>query len=275
MTTERRQWRFPLTELRFDEAGGERRISGHPAVFNSWSLPIWDFRERVEPGAFADTIRSDDVVALFNHDPNLLLGRSRNGTLSLVEDARGLSMDVRLPDTTVARDTWELVKRGDVNGGSFGFEVIEDRWDRSSAPGLSWDRTLLKVRLWDVSPVVYPAYPASDMESRSLLDAIGFSGPVSGFAGLQGILLRSQRGVEPTEEERRLMRDALGLLRERLGDEATETAIDSAGQRSSERQRPIGTVDGETTPDEGQRSSERRRPIGILRRELELIQTQL
>ncbi len=253
MTTERRQWRFPLTELRFDENDGERRISGHPAVFNSWSLPIWDFRERVEPGAFSETIRSDDVVALFNHDPNLLLGRSRNGTLTLAEDARGLLMDVRLPDTTNARDTWELVKRGDVNGGSFGFEVLEDRWERSSAPGISWDRSLMKVRLWDVSPVVFPAYPASDMESRSLLDAIGFSGPAVGFAGLQGILLRSQRGVEPTDDERRLMRDALGLLRERLGDEATDNA----------------------TPDEGQRSSETQRLIGIQRRHVEFLQKTL
>ena len=95
-------------------------IEGHAAVFDSLSVELWGFFEEIAPGAFADSIEAgDDVRALFNHDPNYVLGRSRNGTLRLAEDEVGLRVEFEPPDTQQARDVVTLIERGDVNQMSF------------------------------------------------------------------------------------------------------------------------------------------------------------
>jgi HK97 family phage prohead protease len=76
---------------------------------------FWAFREMIMPGAFKDAIKNSDVRALFNHDPNLLLGRTESGTLRIKEDKAGLRYDVDLPDTVTGRDVQTLIKRGDVS----------------------------------------------------------------------------------------------------------------------------------------------------------------
>ena len=82
-------------ELRVD-GDDEATISGYAAVFNKKSLPLgfMGFREIVAPGAFAETIKTADVRALFNHDPSMVLGRTRNNTLTLEEDNKGLRVAI-------------------------------------------------------------------------------------------------------------------------------------------------------------------------------------
>lgn len=172
---ERRALREPIE---FREAdGGGATISGYAAVFNKETViggSMWGFREQIAPHAFDDAITRDDVRALFNHDPNMLLGRSVNGTLRLSVDKKGLKYEVDLPDTTVARDVRELIKRGDVSGSSFAFHVDEDgsEWDDSEMKkGKLPLRTITKAELFDVSPVTYPAYPQTSVSARSKAEA--------------------------------------------------------------------------------------------------------
>lgn len=157
------------TELRIErraaDAGTQAVLVGHAAVFNAASEDLGGFREIVAPGAFAQSIQQDDIRALFNHSPDQILGRNRAGTLRLAEDSRGLAFEIDLPDTQLARDLAVSIDRGDISGNSFGFQTLEDRWERMEAGEL---RTLVKVRLFDVSPVTFPAYPQTDVALRSL-----------------------------------------------------------------------------------------------------------
>ena len=106
-----------------------------------------------------------DVRALWNHDPNHVLGRTKNGSLSLVEDAVGLAVSIRPPETQMARDALVLIERGDVSQMSFGFRTLSDRWHLEKGEEI---RELVEVKLFDVSPVTFPAYPQTDVALRSL-----------------------------------------------------------------------------------------------------------
>lgn len=165
MEIERRGYPAELiVELRDD---GERpTIRGHAAVFDALSEDLGGFREKIQPGAFAETIKSDDVRALFNHSPDHVLGRNRAGTLKMIEDDRGLAVEIDPPDTQLARDLVVSMQRGDINQMSFGFVTEVDEWDREDSERVI--RTLKRVRLFDASVVTYPAYPQTDVGVRSL-----------------------------------------------------------------------------------------------------------
>lgn len=158
--------RFYQIELRAvgDSPKDPRRIIGHFAVFNVETDMYW-FREKIAPGAFAKSIQGDDIRALWNHDPNYILGRNLAKTLTLTEDSKGLLADILPPDTQFSRDLQVSIDRGDVSQGSFGFEVIKESWEfRDKELDL---RTLEEVKLWDVSPVTFPAYQNTDVALRS------------------------------------------------------------------------------------------------------------
>lgn len=163
METERRYFAAPF-ELEQRSDGGARLI-GHAAVFNSFSRDLGGFKEIIRPGAFARALAANpDVVALFNHDSNYVLGRSAAKTLRLREDDRGLRYEVDLPDTTFAQDLAKSIKRGDISGSSFAFRAVKDAWRTENGGDV---RELHDVDLFDVSPVTSPAYPAADVAARS------------------------------------------------------------------------------------------------------------
>ncbi|WP_341356650.1 HK97 family phage prohead protease [Rossellomorea sp. y25] len=140
-------------------------ISGYAAVFNS-KTSIGDFFEEViTPGAFARTISENgDIRALFNHNWDHVLGRTKNGTLKVEEDTRGLKFEVELPNTSLARDLAESMKRGDINQCSFGFWATGEAWDYSVEPAV---RTLNEVELYEISVVSIPAYEDTEVSLRS------------------------------------------------------------------------------------------------------------
>jgi len=154
---------FALQELRAETEGEKRVIRGHAAVFDSLSEEIFGFREKIAQGAFSESIKKDDVRALFNHSANFVLGRNRAGTLRMKEDDQGLSVEIDPPDTQIARDVMTSIERGDITGMSIGFFTKEEKWERGSnkEPDI---RTLLRVSLVDVSPVTFPAYPETDVD---------------------------------------------------------------------------------------------------------------
>ena len=149
--------------------GKPRMLVGHAAVFNQLSENLGGFREQIKPGAFSEAVKADDVRALFNHDSNFVLGRSVNGTLRMKEDGVGLRVEIDFPDTATIRDqVIAPIERGDVSQMSFGFSVKPGGQDWAEDEEGRLIRTLTDVRLFDVSPVTFPAYPQTDVALRSL-----------------------------------------------------------------------------------------------------------
>jgi len=166
MELERRGVTVPVE---YREEDGQPRLTGYAALYESESVVLpGGFREVLRRGAFDDALASDetDVVALFNHDSNMILGRQSAGTLRLSTDERGLRYDITPPDTQVGRDTVALVRRGDLSGASFAFTVRPDdeEYKRTDdGPRRYIDRVS---GLYDVSVVLTPAYPETSAAVR-------------------------------------------------------------------------------------------------------------
>lgn len=174
-------------EIRLKEPNGDgeesNAITGYAAVFNKWSEDLGFFKEQIAPGAFKKTIAENDIRALINHDPNLILGRTRNKTLKLWEDDKGLGYEVELPETSYAQDLKESIKRKDITQNSFGFQTLRDEWSEDGKK-----RTLHEVKLYDVSPVTFPAYKQTTVKMR--LQEVGID-----YEALNMALIRADRGV--------------------------------------------------------------------------------
>jgi uncharacterized protein len=141
-------------EIREVEGTDGMTFEGYASVFNSESEDLGGFRETVAPGAFKRSLRSrNDIKLLFNHDTGAVLGSTRSGSMSLIEDDRGLKVRATLPRTSLAMDVAELIRTGIIDSMSFGFSVIRDSWDSSGT-----NRVLEAVRLHEVSIVAFPAY---------------------------------------------------------------------------------------------------------------------
>ena len=148
---ERRYLKFGKPRVEYRGEGDYKKpyIVGHAAVFDSLSEDLGGFRERIERGAFDDVL-DNDVRALFNHDPNHILARTKSGTLKLGLNERGLHYDIDPPDTATGRDLLVSIERGDVSQSSFGFTVEQDSWHKDE-DGVHI-RSISKVkRLYDVS----------------------------------------------------------------------------------------------------------------------------
>ena len=167
MTIERRN---DSGEVEFRAEGDSIRAEGYAAKFDVFSQDLGGFVERIRPEAFDKTIQEADVRALFNHDPNFLLGTVRAGTLGLEVDETGLRYSIDLPDTQIGRDVAALLERRDLRGSSFGFRVIRDHWTETES-GYP-QRDLQEVALRDVGPVTFPAYIDTEAALRSLAEAI-------------------------------------------------------------------------------------------------------
>lgn len=175
---ERRAWQARL-EVRAEE-GQRPQIRGYAAVFDVLSEDLGGFRERIARGAFAGA-ENHDVRALWNHNSDYVLGRTVSGTLRLIEDETGLRVVIDPPDTQWARDALVSIQRGDVSQMSFGFIALDDTWETRDDGTLI--RTLRKVRLFDVSPVTFPAYPQTSVAVRSKLDLLRARERVQGDGG--------------------------------------------------------------------------------------------
>ena len=156
---------FECSELRAESTADGVIVRGYAAVFDSLSENLGNFREMIMPGAF-DNVLNNDVVALLNHDNNIVFGRTTSGTLKLSVDERGLVSEIRMPNTQQANDTIELMKRGDISKMSFGFIVDRDKWEESER---GFVREVKEVKkLIDVSLVTRPAYNETTAAVRSL-----------------------------------------------------------------------------------------------------------
>lgn len=145
--------------------GDTMTVAGYAAVFGSTADIGGYFQEVIARGAFAETLKTADVMAYFDHDRGRVLGRSASGTLRLSEDSKGLAVEIDLPDTSDGQDVRALIERGDISGMSFGFVVLRQEWDETSDPPT---RTIHEVELREVSIVSEPAYDGTSIALRSL-----------------------------------------------------------------------------------------------------------
>ena len=202
-----RRYLFAEHEVRIAEAEGDEplRIVGYAARFNVLSVDLGGFRERILPGAFRQHLDDGaDVRALFNHDPSAILGRRAARTLRVSEDDKGLRYTIHPPDTTVGRDLVQSIKRGDITGSSFGFDALDDAWHNEGGEVV---REIRQARLWDVSPVTFPAYPETEVSLRSL-----FRSAQIDHERLARILCQHQHGLAVPDSDVEFIHSIAGRL---------------------------------------------------------------
>lgn len=154
-------------QLRADlvEGNPARVVSGYASMFNQRTMLWPGVYEEISTGFF-DDVMGDDVRALKNHDPNLLLARTKSGTLRISADDKGLKYEYDSPDTSVARDLLVSIDRGDLDQSSFGFWPDYEAMEVSTlSDGSTLIRQKRAVRLYDVSPVTFPAYEGTSVRS--------------------------------------------------------------------------------------------------------------
>jgi uncharacterized protein len=158
-------------EFRVSEPDQPTTIQGYAAVFDSPGDAYY-WTEELDPHCFDAVMASNpDCRALFNHNPDNVLGRTTAGTLSLSIDTRGLSYTINPPDTQLANDLIVSMRRKDITGSSFGFVVARDQWTDNEDGTIT--RRILEIdQLLDVSPVTYPAYGAASSQVRSLPESM-------------------------------------------------------------------------------------------------------
>lgn len=154
-------------EMRLGTGEQPHRLVGYAAVFNSLSADLGGFKERIVPGAFKGSVTGGgDIRALVDHDYSKLLGRTSNGTLRVMEDDKGLRVEIDVPhETSYGKDIMALVKRKDVRGMSFGFRVPEGG-QRFAKEGGQTIRELTNVDLREVTVTSCPAYGATSVSVR-------------------------------------------------------------------------------------------------------------
>ena len=168
---------LPMTiEVReVNEDEGKRTISGL-IKYNNESAEMRDwwgdtFVEEIAEGAFDESLKVRDVVGLWSHDTSQVLGNTKSKTLRIENDKKELRFELDIPNTTVGNDAWELIKRGDVDGVSFGMKVTKDKWSSEEREnGKIYKRSILNAELYEISPVAFPAYPTNEVSVRSLDD---------------------------------------------------------------------------------------------------------
>lgn len=156
---------FEAWELREDDDGP--LLEGYASVFNVEATLFDMWREKVAPGAYKKTIQENDIRALWNHNTDLVLGRNKAGTLQLEENAKGLKVKIRPPDTQAGRDAVTSVKRGDVSQMSIAFQIIKQEWETGDREkGKLPLRTVKEAKLFEVSPVTFAAFEQTSIQAR-------------------------------------------------------------------------------------------------------------
>jgi HK97 family phage prohead protease len=164
---------FGDIEYRADSEGKTKKLRGYSARFGEITDLYW-FEEEILPGAFRNAIARDDIRALIDHNPSLIIGRNKANTLELIEDERGLLSIIDPPDTSAGKDIVTSVDRGDVTGQSFSFRVREEIWisGKKRGEGKKDLRQLKDLELRDISIVTYPQYKTTDVSFRNKITEI-------------------------------------------------------------------------------------------------------
>jgi uncharacterized protein len=205
----------PLRASGATGSAGGRRLIGYAALFNSRSADLGGMAEIIAPGAFTTALKSSDVRALLNHDANLVLGRTKAGTLRLRQDAVGLLAEIDVPNTPAGDGVLESVRRGDISQMSFSFRVAPngDKYSTDS-DGRVLRRITEVAEIFDVSPVTYPAYAATTLSVRALAQ-VNKPAKVVQRLRLDAALADNVRAVDALASHEEARREAVALAARR------------------------------------------------------------
>jgi uncharacterized protein len=159
-----REFRTKFNIKRDAEENSEMIIEGYFALYEAETELFTNSYEIISKGAFDKTL-NNDVRALWNHNTQYVLGRNRSGTLELKTDEKGLYGLIRLPDTQYAEDLYNLIKRGDVDQCSFGFNILDESLEELANGGYRW--RINEIDLHEISVVTFPAYENTTVQARS------------------------------------------------------------------------------------------------------------
>lgn len=159
----------PFTLERATPDGDGLTLTGYAAVFNSptrISGYEGDFIETITPGAFKRSINANKPVMQFDHGQHPLIGSLPIASISkLREDAHGLYVEARVFDNWLTEPLRDAIREQAISGMSFRFSVVKDDWSKQ---GKDRVRSLKEVRLYELGPVVHPAYADTSVALRSL-----------------------------------------------------------------------------------------------------------
>ena len=160
----KRDFKTEFKIKRDDEAPEEMIIEGYFALYENETELFKNSFEIITKGAFDKTL-NNDIRGLWNHNTQYVLGRNKSGSIELRTDDKGLYGLIRLPDTQYARDLYELVKRGDVDQCSFGFNILEEELEELASGGYRW--RINEIDLHEISVVTFPAYENTSRSSKN------------------------------------------------------------------------------------------------------------
>lgn len=236
-------------ELRFVRSDitiefSERIVSGYAIRFMEESVDLGGFIERIHPEAISiDQIRNSDIFALFNHDDDLVLGRTGAGTLKLDLREDGLYYEINVPNTVAGNELLEHIKRGEMYGTSFAFSLPSDGtgevWSKGEDGNIYRDITNIEF-IWEISPVYAPAYPTTTVSARSL-DKLNELKNMK-----ENIELREDEVKDPEQEKQN----------EEPKEEKSENCNDNEKERSEDDPKDKETAESESEDKEDMKDKE-------------------
>lgn len=222
MTLEKRVFATSL-EVRQAEGQEGLTVSGYAIRYDEPSQPLeYGFRELIKPGAFSESLKKRNIVALHQHDDKQLLGSTQANSLRLEERQDGIYFELDLLETR--KELFELVKRGDLQSASFGFTVTDEKFNRDGNADV---REVRKGELYEISLVHTPAYPTTSVVAkRSLEQYESFKKENDENMTQQQ---QQQQGIDPTLMQRAAHQPAEEVRAykpgEKLGDDTTKVTL--------------------------------------------------
>ena len=228
----KRELRYmPFDNWEVREEGDQPRLVGYASVFNVEATIAGLWREQVSEGAYKKTIKENDIRALWNHNADLVLGRNKSGTLRLSEDRKGLKVEITPPDTQAGRDAVTSIKRGDVTHMSIAFEIIKQEWTSARDASELPLRTIREAKLYEVSPVTFPAFEQTSISARADMEPESKDDPRGEALRLA---LAAEHGLELTIEQRGVIAAAVELYQPHLQEPEADAQSEHHSQAGTE-----------------------------------------
>lgn len=200
-------------------AEGKREI--HMKIpYNSWSFDLGGFKERILPGFFDESIADGKIQSFWGHDRSLPLGRQGNETLRFEDKKSHVVAIATPPDTQWGRDALIATEGGFVEGASFTFRAIEDKWTAFEKSNKLDERDLIKGIVTEFSPVTQPAYPRSGIQARSMLAGVGIDLDI-----ITAAFEARGAGRELDADSQEVVRSAIGALTDLLPQETEQEPV--------------------------------------------------
>lgn len=160
----KREFTTTFNVTRQEATPNEMVIEGYFALYESETELFTNMYEIISKGAFDNTL-NNDIRALWNHNTQYVLGRNKSGTLELKADDKGLYGVVKMPNTAYAQDVYQLIKRGDVDQCSFGFNILNETVEELASGGIRW--RINDIDLHEISVVTFPQYENTTVQARA------------------------------------------------------------------------------------------------------------